>query len=56
MLLESSSSDILDPKDAAETAGLVYVSDKEPGIRRKKAGKASPISGRAGARSRTRRR
>jgi len=30
---------IVDPRDAAESAGLVYVSDEEPGIRRKKAGK-----------------
>ncbi|HEX2135475.1 MAG TPA: DNA topoisomerase IB [Microvirga sp.] len=30
---------IVDPKDAAESAGLVYVSDEEPGIRRKKTGK-----------------
>jgi len=29
---------IPDPQDAAESAGLVYVSDEEPGIRRKKAG------------------
>src|SRR5918995_6802995 len=39
MLLDQSSSDIVDPKDAAESVGLVYVSDEEPGIRRKKAGK-----------------
>jgi DNA topoisomerase-1 len=32
-------SDVIDPRDAAETAGLVYVSDEEPGIRRRKAGK-----------------
>jgi DNA topoisomerase I len=31
--------DIVDPKDAAESAGLLYVSDEEPGIRRKRAGK-----------------
>ena len=31
---------IVDPKDAAESAGLRYVSDARPGIRRKKAGKA----------------
>jgi len=31
--------DILDPKDSAESAGLRYVSDDRPGIRRKKAGK-----------------
>jgi DNA topoisomerase-1 len=30
---------VVDPRDAAETAGLLYVSDEEPGIRRKKAGK-----------------
>src|SRR5215217_9024456 len=39
MLLNGPSSDIVDPKDAAESAGLIYVSDEEPGIRRKKAGK-----------------
>lgn len=36
---EDRPSDIVDPKDAAESAGLVYVSDEEPGIRRRKAGK-----------------
>lgn len=30
---------IVDPRDAAETAGLVYVSDEAPGIRRRRAGK-----------------
>lgn len=30
---------IVDPKDAAETAGLRYVSDARPGIRRRKSGK-----------------
>jgi len=30
---------VVDPRDAAETAGLIYVSDEEPGIRRRKAGK-----------------
>lgn len=30
---------IADPRDAAETAGLVYVSDEVPGIRRRRAGK-----------------
>jgi DNA topoisomerase-1 len=40
MLFDSSSSDVIvDPRDAAENAGLVYVSDEEPGIHRKKAGK-----------------
>ena len=34
-----SNDSIVDPRDAAETAGLVYVSDEEPGIRRKKSGK-----------------
>nr|WP_243370501.1 DNA topoisomerase IB [Microvirga solisilvae] len=41
MLLDPHSSleSIVDPRDAAETAGLTYVSDEEPGIRRKKSGK-----------------
>ena len=40
MLLDSTAAEnIVDPRDAAETAGLLYVSDEEPGIRRKKAGK-----------------
>jgi DNA topoisomerase I len=30
---------VVDPRDAAESAGLTYVSDEEPGIRRRKAGK-----------------
>jgi DNA topoisomerase I len=40
MLLEpnATSENIVDPRDAAETAGLRYVSDEEPGIRRKKSG------------------
>ena len=40
MLLESPDNveTIIDPKDAAESAGLRYVSDARPGIRRKKAG------------------
>jgi DNA topoisomerase-1 len=41
MLLEPNASEnIVDPRDAAETAGLLYVSDEEPGIRRKKSGKS----------------
>ena len=36
---DSTSTDVVDPRDAAETAGLLYVSDEEPGIRRKKSGK-----------------
>jgi DNA topoisomerase-1 len=40
MLLESPDTveTIVDPRDAAESAGLRYVSDGRPGIRRKKAG------------------
>src|SRR6266480_4263813 len=40
LLLESPDNveTIIDPKDAAESAGLRYVSDARPGIRRKKAG------------------
>ena len=43
MLLNGTSSDIVDPRDAAESAGLVYVSDEQRGIRRKKEARASPI-------------
>jgi DNA topoisomerase-1 len=41
MLLEpnATTENVVDPRDAAETAGLLYVSDEEPGIRRKKSGK-----------------
>ena len=41
MLVDSahSAQAIVDPKDAAESAGLRYVSDARPGIRRNKAGK-----------------
>jgi DNA topoisomerase-1 len=35
----AASENIVDPRDAAESAGLIYVSDEEPGIRRRKAGK-----------------
>ena len=40
MLVESSDSAqaVVDPRDAAKSAGLRYVSDDRPGIRRKKAG------------------
>jgi DNA topoisomerase I len=40
LLVESASSaqQVADPREAAETAGLRYVSDARPGIRRKKAG------------------
>jgi DNA topoisomerase I len=41
MLLEDDveSGAVVDPREAAESAGLIYVSDEEPGIRRRKAGK-----------------
>jgi DNA topoisomerase-1 len=41
MLLDDDldSGTVVDPRDAAESAGLVYVSDEQPGIRRRKAGK-----------------
>jgi DNA topoisomerase-1 len=35
----SETENVVDARDAAESAGLRYVSDEEPGIRRKKAGK-----------------
>ena len=37
--LTDSAQAIVDPKDAAESAGLRYVSDARPGIHRKKAGR-----------------
>ena len=41
MLLEpnATTENVVDPRDAAETAGLSYVSDEAPGIRRRKSGK-----------------
>jgi len=46
MLLDSNTTEnVVDPRDAAETAGLVYVSDEEPGIRRKKSGKGFTYAG-----------
>jgi DNA topoisomerase-1 len=47
MLLDPNSSpdNVVDPRDAAETAGLRYVSDEEPGIRRKKSGKGFAYAG-----------
>ncbi len=36
---------VIDPRDAAETAGLRYVSDEEPGIRRRKSGKGFTYAG-----------
>lgn len=41
----TSPENIVDPRDAAQTAGLRYVSDEEPGIRRKKAGKGFTYAG-----------
>ncbi|MFL5167024.1 MAG: DNA topoisomerase IB, partial [Microvirga sp.] len=38
MLDSALSETVVDPRDAAESAGLTYVSDEEPGIHRKKAG------------------
>lgn len=41
--------DVIDPRDAAETVGLLYVSDEDPGIRRKKAGTGFSYAGPSGA-------
>ena len=51
MLLDPSLSAeaIVNPRDAAESVGLTYVSDEEPGIRRKKAGKGFTYIGPGGA-------
>ena len=50
MLLDPNTSPdtVVDPRDAAETAGLLYVSDEEPGIRRRKSGKGFTYVGPAG--------
>src|SRR5689334_20284671 len=39
VLLESAPEAVVDPQDAAESAGLRYVSDERPGIRRRRSGK-----------------
>jgi DNA topoisomerase I len=39
LLARTQEAAVLDPKDAAESIGLRYVSDEQPGIRRRKAGK-----------------
>lgn len=41
----SESGVIVDPSQAAESAGLVYVSDEEPGIRRRRSGKGFAYKG-----------
>ena len=41
---------VVDPKEAAEHAGLAYVSDDKPGIRRHRAGKGFTYFGPGGGR------
>jgi DNA topoisomerase-1 len=49
MLLDNAAAEtVVDPRDAAESAGLAYVSDEEPGIRRHKAGKGFRYTGPGG--------
>ncbi|ARJ69558.1 DNA topoisomerase IB [Paracoccus contaminans] len=43
--MAAESGNIVDPRDAAESAGLVYVSDAEPGITRRRAGKGFSYRG-----------
>ena len=52
MLLDAGPADdsVVDPRDAAHSAGLLYVSDEEPGIRRRKAGKGFSYQGPGGTR------
>ena len=52
MLLDTGSTEdsVVDPRDAAHSAGLRYVSDEEPGIRRRKAGKGFSYQGPDGTR------
>ena len=42
---DSESGAIVDPVEAAESSGLTYVSDEEPGIRRRKSGKGFTYKG-----------
>src|SRR5918911_3982666 len=44
----STETGVVDPREAAESAGLVYVSDEEPGIRRRRAGKGFTYKGPGG--------
>jgi DNA topoisomerase-1 len=41
---------VVDPEDAAESAGLIYVSDERPGIRRRRSGKGFAYFGTDGRR------
>ena len=41
---------VVEPKEAAEHAGLTYVSDEKPGIRRRRSGKGFAYSGPGGSR------
>ena len=52
LLVESSDTAqaVVDPRDAAESAGLRYVSDDRPGIRRKKAGSGFTYTAATGSR------
>ena len=53
MLDMSAAEAVVDPKDAAEHAGLTYVSDEKPGIRRGGSGKGFRYVAPAAARLRT---
>jgi DNA topoisomerase-1 len=48
--MEDVAENIIDPRDAAESAGLTYVSDDDPGITRRKAGKGWAYRNRNGTR------
>ncbi|MBV9969392.1 MAG: DNA topoisomerase IB [Xanthobacteraceae bacterium] len=49
MLDQTTETSIVDPKETAELVGLRYVSDEQPGIRRKKKGKGFTYIDRTGA-------
>ena len=49
-MADEAEGNIVDPKDAAESAGLTYVTDETPGITRRKAGKGWRYTGPDGAR------
>ncbi|CAN5127402.1 DNA topoisomerase IB [soil metagenome] len=45
---EMAAEEVLDPVESAKTAGLRYVSDEQPGIRRRRAGRGFTYAGRDG--------
>ncbi|WP_174291306.1 DNA topoisomerase IB [Sphingomonas bacterium] len=49
-MAEDADDNIVDPRDAAESAGLIYVTNADPGVTRRRAGKGWAYTDAAGAR------